>query len=214
MALPIIVRELTEYIQNPEEKDTSFGMYLLIASCTIQMVQYYLGEHCYQNNLITGFMAQQSVESMVLKKMMKMSAATSKNYEDGQIHGIKGCTHRLVGFVWELADLFKSPFTFIYCSYRLFNEIGLSFLSSIMLLVLAIKIRNYLHKQLYALHFENGKIHEKMNNMTNESFESIRTIKLYGWTEYFREQILEFTKEQKEKEYEIREQHKLIGLIW
>lgn len=214
MVLPVIVRELTEYIQNPEAQDSSFGVKLLCATCVIQMAQYYLGEHCFQNNLITGFMAQQSIENIILKKMMRMTAASSKNYEEGQIHGVKGQTGRLVGFVWELSDLAKTPLTFIYCSYRLFSEIGVAFISSVALLVLAIRIRKYLHQQLYELHFENGKIHEKMNTMTHESFENVRTIKLYGWSEYFREKILSLQQDVKEKENEIRLRNKVIGIVW
>ena len=214
MILPVIVRELTEHIQNPEASDNSFGVKLLIGTCCIQMAQYYLGEHCFQNNLITGFMAQQSIENIILKKMMRMTAASSKNYEEGQIHGVKGQTGRIVGFVWELSDLLKTPITFVYCSYRLFSEIGVSFLASIALLVIAIKIRKHLHQQLYELHFENGKIHEKMNTMTHESFENIRTIKLYGWDEFFRSKILQYSKDVKEKENEIRIRNKVIGIFW
>ena len=47
MILPVIVRELTEHIQNPEASDNSFGVKLLIGTCCIQMAQYYLGEHCF-----------------------------------------------------------------------------------------------------------------------------------------------------------------------
>jgi ABC-type bacteriocin/lantibiotic exporter with double-glycine peptidase domain len=71
-----------------------------------------------------------------------------------------------------------------------------------------------LNEQLYELHFENGKLHEKMNNMTNESFENIRTIKFYGWTEYFREKILEYTVQQKALEDEIVRRNKVSDLVW
>ena len=106
-----------------------------------------------------------------------------------------GSAGRLHWSIYELIDLLKTPITLIYCSFRLYNEIGISFLFSIALLLLAIKLRGKLHETLYELHFDNGKLHEKMNNMTHESFESIRAIKLYGWNEFFREKIMEYTKE-------------------
>ena len=46
---------------------------------------------------------------MIMKKMVRMTTATSKNYETGQIHGVKGCSHRLIGFVWELTHLVMTP---------------------------------------------------------------------------------------------------------
>ena len=58
MILPFIVRELTEYIQNIGEKDFTHGVYLLLGSCLVQLSIYYVHEHMYQINLITGYMAK------------------------------------------------------------------------------------------------------------------------------------------------------------
>lgn len=67
---------------------------------------------------------------------------------------------------------------------------------------------------MYEMHFERGKISEKKSNLTNESFESIKTIKLYGWDKYFHEEILKLMKQEKEKEDESNSLEKLLEFMW
>jgi hypothetical protein len=57
---------------------------------------------------------------------------------------------------------------------------------------------------MFELHFELGKINEKKSNLTSESFESVRAIKLYGWDKYFHEEIMKYMKQQKNKEEDIQ----------
>ena len=91
---------------------------------------------------------------MILKKMMRMSVATGKNYEDSQVLSIQNQTSRLVRFVWELADLIKSPLTFIYCSYRLYNIVGVCFIPSVLLASTMLALYRHLYKDCYTLVFE------------------------------------------------------------
>jgi ABC-type multidrug transport system fused ATPase/permease subunit len=213
MLMPAIVRQLTEHVTDADA-DPNQGIFLLVASFILQLVRHYMNELCFYNNFVTGFMITSTIESMIVKKMMNMKESTIKNYEQGQIQSIKDSSGRLHWSIYEFIDLLKTPITLVYCSYRLFQEIGVSFLFSILLLVIAIKLREKLHERLYELHFDNGKLHEKMSNMTHESFESIRAIKLYGWNEFFREKIMQYTNEQKTQEDKIHAQNRIIDFVW
>ena len=144
-------------------------------------------------------MAQHTIKCMVMEKMMRLTAATSKNYETGQVHGVLGSAGRLVGFVWEAGDLLRVPLVLCYVFYKLLMETGVSFMFGCCFLFLCFKVDKYINELMDELHFENGKIHEKLNNIKNESFESIRTIKLYGWDDFFKGKVIEYTNEQREK---------------
>ena len=192
----------------------SYGYTLLGISLMLNVINSYLCEHQFQNNLITGFMAQHTIKCMIMEKMMKLTAATSKNYETGQIHGVKGSAGRLIGFVWEAGDFIRVPLILVYTFYRLMSLTGFSFIFGCSFLVITFRLDKWMNEMMDELHFENGKLHEKMNNITNESFESIRTIKLYGWDDFFRDKVLEYTKEQKEKQKEIDAFNTVKGLMW
>jgi hypothetical protein len=71
---------------------------------------------------------------MIMKKMVRLTAATSKNYETGQIHAVKGCSHRLVVFVWEIAHLMMCPVNIITSTIYLYTILGTSFLFGLSLL--------------------------------------------------------------------------------
>lgn len=151
---------------------------------------------------------------MIMKKMVKLTAATRKNYETGQIHGVKGCSHRLIGFVWELSGLIFTPVELITSVFYLYTYIGVSFLFGISLLVACFMIDRRVRKLMHALHFENGKAHEKCNNLTNETFESMKTIKLYGWDQHFHTEIRKLMHQQREHEEKIHTYNSMLNFMW
>jgi hypothetical protein len=67
---------------------------------------------------------------------------------------------------------------------------------------------------MHEIHFENGKVSEKKNNLINETFESMKTIKLYGWDKYFHEEVLKFMAKEKENEAKTDRIYRGIGLMW
>jgi hypothetical protein len=61
----------------------SYGWMLLVGLMVNLTIEHFLDEHGWRLNIRTGFAYQQSVDAMIMKKMVKMTTATSKNYETG-----------------------------------------------------------------------------------------------------------------------------------
>jgi hypothetical protein len=91
------------------------------------------------------------------------------------------------------------PINIITFSVYLYYLVGVSFMFGMSLLFICFTVDRRFRETMHELHFENGKIHEKQSNLTNEAFESIRAIKLYGWDEYFHKEIVKSMEGAREK---------------
>lgn len=132
---------------------------------------------------------------MTVKKQLRLNAATSKNYEPGQIHSVRGATHRLVWFCYEMSGFMMTPVWIVYCSIRLSMILGWTFVLGLSLMVVCFKFDKYFNKTIQDIRHEESKLGEKRMNITSESFENVKTIKFYGWDGYFKSQILKYRAE-------------------
>lgn len=107
-----------------------------------------------------------------------------------------------------------TPINLITSIICLYNIIGFSFVFGLSLLVICFYVDRKVRDQMYEMHFEMGKIREKKGNLTNESFESIKTIKLYGWDSYFHNEIKKLMAQETEKEMETNYLEMSLEFMW
>ena len=79
---------------------------------------------------------------------------------------------------------------------------------------LCYRFDKYFHRQLAEEHHEQSKLNEKRMNLTSESFENIKTIKFYGWDEYFKKEILELRKKEIENSQRISNIYLVLQFVW
>lgn len=108
--------------------------------------------------------------------------------------------------IHELLNIFKAAFMLAFCAARLYFMFGFA----AVYILTAIGVVVYLNKGIENLldndsSIELGKKHEELRRQTKESFDSIRTIKQYGWDDFFLARMAElrktFTKMQEDKEF-------------
>jgi len=189
MTFPICINKIVTFMEDKNRTDFDYGIKMLLMLIFLNILMYLLDVHTWYNNLTTGCMSQKIITAMTIKKQLKLTAATSKNYETGQIHSVRGATHRLVHFCWEFSHFVTTPIWIVYCTSRLFMAIGPTFLIGLSLMVVCSRFDKYYRKLLSDENHEAGKLNEKRMNLTSESFENIKTIKFYGWDVYFNKEI-------------------------
>lgn len=214
MFYPMIIAEIIRFMQAKDETDFNYGIKLIVLLMFLNICMMLLDCHTWYNNLTTGCMAQKIITAMTVKKQLKLTAATSKNYEAGQIHSVRGATHRLVHFCWELSHFVTTPVWLTYCSIRLFQKIGWTYLIGLSLFVICYYFDRHFHRQLSEEHHEQHKLHEKRMNLTSESFENIKTIKFYGWDEYFKKEILKYRSKEVENGQRISNIYLILTFVW
>ena len=102
---------------------------------------------------------------MILKKKFKLTQASSKNFNDGAIHGVNGASWRFAGFAWECSGLITSPIKLVYCLYKLYTILGSTFVVGIILFFLLLKMDRRVHDSLSDKHHERHKVERKLGEL-------------------------------------------------
>jgi ABC-type bacteriocin/lantibiotic exporter with double-glycine peptidase domain len=93
-------------------------------------------------------------------------------------------------------------------------KIGPSFIIGLSLFVICYYFDRHFHRKLSQEHHEQEKLKEKRLNLTTEAFENIKTIKFYGWDEYFKSQIHEFRTKEIENGQRISNIYLILHFVW
>lgn len=120
----------------------------------------------------------------------------------------------MVHFCWEINHFITTPVWLIYCSIRLFQKVGFTYLIGLTLFYLCFRFDKYFHRELAEEHHQQSKLNEKRMNLTSESFENIKTIKFYGWDEYFKKEILSLRKKEIENGQRISNIYLILSFVW
>lgn len=213
---PYILKEIIRLLVSTDfENDTNSQIISWAVALVMgRFVKYLIDEHDFYHNLKTGCTTSKVISSMVFKKQLKLTPATSKNYESGQVHSVKGAAHRLTWFSWEMAGFIKTPIIFFLVMFRLCVTMGWSFLPSVLMMVACLQLDIYLHKFLDYIHKDRHKIHEKLENATHDTFNNIKALKFYSWDEDFEDEILKKKAEDLQKSREVERYYLLFTLMW
>ena len=151
---------------------------------------------CFQM-IEVGHRAHTALKVLLFRKNFKMTNATNKDFSSGEVsHIIMGESNRIWDFVWSLPEYFETPLHLIVSSYIVFQQIGWWGLISLVftaLMVFKDYVRGKLEKDINEKRGEKGR---KRHQLINESFNNIKTVKLYGWEKKFQKSIHDIFEEE------------------
>lgn len=96
----------------------------------------------------------------------------------------------------------------------LYYKMGPACLIGMSLFAVTICIDQYLNKSLSEHQHEENKVKEKRLTLTTETFESIKTIKFYGWDESFMNKILGFRENEIKASEKIAQIQGILSFLW
>lgn len=94
-----------------------------------------------------------------------------------------------------MSSIIKTPIIFIFVLYRLTVLMSWSFVPSLMLMVLCLRLDKYLHKFLKPIHKARDKVNEKLGNTVTNTLNNIKALKFYSWDDHFKQEIIDKKKE-------------------
>ena len=154
-----------------------------------------------------GHLTQASLKTILFRKNFRMSEATNKDFSSGEINSIiMGETGIVWQFVWSLSDYFECPLDIMVGLYYIYYSVGWC---SVIALVSNLGFMYYYKKKGDKDQEKRKKIRQlddQRNTYTVESLTNIKTLKLYGWEQKFKNKIeglyQESTKMQEEMEFD------------
>ena len=140
-----------------------------------------------------GVRAARQLNCFIYNKLMKVSPSsfTQRSTPGEIVNFMQVDSEKLKDMIQYAPYLFVSPFKIIFFSYLLFNFFGIAFFAGLGVMLLTLFI-NLKINNLY------GKIQEKVllkkderMKITTETFDNIKTLKLYNWENEFKNKIYE-----------------------
>ena len=201
---PWIIKEMIDWIQNRESETLEmtirmvcFGLMIPLLRIACHIIWEYF---CFQM-IEVGHRAHTALKVMLFRKNFKMTSATNKDFSSGEInHIIMGESNRIWTFIWEGPAYFECAFHLISSCYICFQQIGYcGFI--VVLFTLARMLSNYIRgKTESSIGEKSSSKHKQRSLYINESFNNIKTVKLFGWEPDFLKKIDDVYQEQLEIE--------------
>ena len=183
--VPMVVGTVLDWIQNREEETFEATLRMLAFAMLIPLlkaIRHIAWEYFAFHMIEVGHRAHTSLKVMLFRKNMKMTGATNKDFSTGEINGIiMGESNRIWTFIWEGPAYFECAFDLICASIIVFNQIG--WCGLIVLVFVGLNMfYQYLRGKVENKSDEKMRENDrKKNQYINESFNNIKTVKLFGW---------------------------------
>ena len=198
----ILIKNYIDYFDNGADffgiKDIkTIGIIYVIIS--ILGVYEFLHVMMKQNEV--GVRAARQLNCFIYNKLMKVSPSsfTQRSTSGEIVNFMQVDSEKLKDMIQYAPYLFVSPFKIVFFSYLLFNFFGIAFFAGLAVMLLTLFI-NLKINNLY------GKIQEKVllkkderMKITTETFDNIKTLKLYNWENEFKNKIYEKRNEEIEQ---------------
>ena len=117
---------------------------------------------------------------------------------------------KINGMCHRMGRLPMMPLIFIVCFYYLFNILGISFISGMVVFALSMAINYCLSQVIKKLDKEASRLDDLRMNHTTEALNSMKTLRFYQWTNVFEKEIIL----RKERQVAIRyKMGKIVSII-
>jgi len=190
---PFLVVHFIDWLQSTEPdtfETISWALFMALLVPVSRLLHKVIWEHFCFSMIECGHMTHTSLKAMLFAKNLRMSNATNKDFDQGQISSIiMGDTGRIWTIIFEVTNYIEAPLNLIVAIYFVFQNIGWYGLI-VVLKTLAQFQAGYLREKTESLvNKERGEKHQERMKHINESFQNIKGIKLYGWENKFLDKI-------------------------
>ena len=161
-----------------------------------------------------GHRAHTSLKAMLYRKNFKMTSATNKDFSAGEINNVvMNESNRIWTFIWEGPAYFECAFYLITGTYVVFTQIGWCGLIMVFFSLGRMLIQYIKGKTESAIGEKLRGKREKRNLYINESFNNIKTVKLFGWEPDFLQKVDEVFQEEMDIEDKQHARQKVFDVI-
>ena len=186
---PFLINYILDYIESKDIEQYWGFVYVAMLVIT-QAVSYLLFEHIIFQQVMIGVQSTNSLVVLIYDKLLKVSAATNKSFSQGEIvNFIQVDAEVLMQICFDMPTMIKFPIILTLSVIFLFYYLGLSFLSGIVVFIVAFIVNFILGIVSAYLWKAMMKTKDIRMNATTEALSNIKMIKFYGWTRTFEHRI-------------------------
>ncbi|KAF9148512.1 Multidrug resistance-associated protein 1 [Linnemannia schmuckeri] len=190
--LPILLKELLNYLEDHESKPVSYGITLALGMFTASLCASLLNTYNRYQMLTLGVASRSALISMIYRKSLRLSAGSRNEASSGKI-----ANHMSVDAdQWWNAIVYISmwieiPLALFISMKMLYNLLGWSMLAGVFAMLSLLPLQAWQARVFQSIQSGKLKAMDERMRLTTEVLSSMKIVKLYGWSTAFLRRILE-----------------------
>jgi ABC-type multidrug transport system fused ATPase/permease subunit len=161
-----------------------------------------------------GHMTHTSLKTILFRKNFRMSSAVNKDFSTSEIDSIiMSDTDKFWDVIWEMHQYIEVPVEIICGIYLCYSSIGRYAFISFVINTCFLFYQRYKNKEESSQNKKIRELADKRQLYVTESFNNIKTLKLYGWEEKFKNKIEEIYQEEEELARKIMAMQKVSDFL-
>ncbi|KAK8805623.1 hypothetical protein WA158_002279 [Blastocystis sp. Blastoise] len=186
---PFLLRQLLDFMEQ-KDADIMVGVYYALGLFVAALLQSYCLRNYFFLCFRTGMRMRSTVVTMVYNKALKLSSTARAKYTTGEITNFMEVdSQRFQDLTSYLQTLWSGPFQIIVCLVMLYWNLGWSFITGFILILIMIPVSKALSKKLKSIQYDLMKAKDKRLQLTGEVVGGIKVIKLQAWERAFLERL-------------------------
>ncbi|KAG0210936.1 Multidrug resistance-associated protein 1 [Mortierella sp. NVP41] len=195
--LPVLLKELLNYLEDHESKPVSYGITLALGMFLSSLFASLLNTYNRYQMLTLGVASRSALISMIYRKALRLSAGSRNESSSGQI-----ANHMSVDAdQWWNAIVYISmwieiPLALFISMKMLYSLLGWSMLAGVLAMLSLLPLQAWQARVFQSIQGGKLKAMDERMRLTTEVLLSMKTVKLYGWSSAFLRRILDIRKQE------------------
>lgn len=189
--MPFLLREIMGYIEDEESSEgLTRALVFTVVMLFTMIVSRLLRENLAFYQLTVAVQANQALAGLIYNKILRVSSATNKSFNKGDIVSLIQIDANKIEFLFEtLPNVSRIPFLLVFLIITLYMFVGMTFAVAIGLIIMFGITNYFLAKWSAAVQKKRMKKVDKRTNCISEVVDNIRLIKFNSWTEKFLDKV-------------------------
>ncbi|XP_053195402.1 ATP-binding cassette sub-family C member 12 [Scomber japonicus] len=194
----VVVYEILNYVDNPENYTVYHGVGLSFAMFTTEFLKAYLISLMWAVNLRTAVRLKGAFSAVAYQKVISLRVHSGISMGE-MINVLTNDGHRIFEAILFLSFMLSTPVLFIVCVVYACYILGYTALTGVCTYLIFIPIQFILAKLINIFRWKAIVITDSRVRTMNEILNSIKLIKMYAWEESFEKKIAELRKHEKKQ---------------
>ncbi|CAK9296813.1 unnamed protein product [Gordionus sp. m RMFG-2023] len=187
---PQILKYLISFV-NSKSQSIWIGVFYAVAMLAAVIIQTIILHQYFQIVFVIGMRIKTILICTVYKKALKLSNSARKTSTVGEIVNLMSVDTQKVSDVCAYVSLlWSSPLQIAICMAFLWNILGPSVLSGLLVMVLLIPLNGVMANRIKHLQTSQMNLKDERIKVMNEVLNGIKVLKLYAWELSFEDKIL------------------------
>ena len=178
------------------EKDNSYYKFIShrqlgIICLVIKLFEIFFDKRCNEYQLFMAYKSNSEFQCLLFDKLLKVSPSSKKERaETGElINYMQIDAHRLTLLMMNSPELLTIPTNIIGYNYMLFKFFGFSFIFAVIIFIIIMILNFFFSKKFKKIIKKQMILKDKRMKKVTETFNNIKTLKLYAWENEFKNKI-------------------------